>query len=253
MRPNHKVGKMKHAFILIALFLVGSAHAAICATAAITPDMYGGNANCWQMKRHAEKMNVVTNGGARVVFLGDSITHNWEVKGKGLDVFREIQKKYDVLNIGYSSDCTEHVLWRITDGGELDGYSAELVMLMIGTNNTGHRTAEEEPPHVTAFAIKEILKVVRSKQPKAKIVLLPIFPRGASAEDPKRVRNEKVNAEIKNFADGKDVFWVDFNAKLVDEKGDTKFCMPDRLHPNTAVYRNIWLPAIKPYLERCGK
>lgn len=244
---------MKKILFFALLLVAASLSAAICATKAITPDMYGGNANCWQMQRHAEKMNIVTNGGAKVVFLGDSITHNWEVNGKGLDVFREIQKKYDILNIGYSSDRTEHVLWRITEGGELDGYSAKLVMLMIGTNNAGDRTVEVEPPHVTAFAIKEIVKVIRAKQQKAKIVLLPIFPRGASAEDPKRVRNEQVNAEIKNFADGKDVFWVDFNAKLVDEKGDTKFCMSDRLHPNTAVYRNIWLPAIKPYLERYGK
>jgi len=244
---------MKKILFFALLLAAASLSAAICATKAITPDMYGGNANCWQMQRHSEKMNVVTNGGARVVFLGDSITHNWEQKEWGLDVFREIQKKYDILNIGYSGDRTEHVLWRITDGGELDGYSAELVMLMIGTNNTGHRTAEEEPPHVTAFAIKEILKVIRAKQPKAKVVLLPIFPRGASAEDPTRVRNEQVNAEIKNFADGTDIFWVNFNAKLIDEKGDTKWCMPDRLHPNTAAYRNIWLPAIEMYLERYGK
>ena len=62
---------------LCALPLFGSAE-----IHAVRHDMYGGNANAWQMKRHAEKMNVVTNGGAKVVFIGDSITHFWESNGK---------------------------------------------------------------------------------------------------------------------------------------------------------------------------
>ena len=56
--------------------------------------------------------------------------------------------------------------------------------------------------------------------------------------------NEAVNKLIREFADGKKVVWCDFNAKLVDEKGDTKFIMPDRLHPNDAGHE-IWWNEIK--------
>jgi len=50
------------------------------------------------------------------------------------------------------------------------------------------------------------------------------------------------------------VIWVDFNAKFLDAKGDTEWVMPDRLHPNAAGYREIWLPSVLPYFkEICGK
>ena len=49
---------------------------------AVTPTAWNGDPNCWQMKRHNEKMSLVANGGAKVVFIGDSITHFWETHGK---------------------------------------------------------------------------------------------------------------------------------------------------------------------------
>ena len=122
-------------------------------------------------------------------------------------------------------------------------------MLMIGTNNGSDRDTPEE----IAEGIRKVLGIIAAKQPKAKVLLLPIFPRGADATDRKRVKNEKVNAIIKDFADGERVVWVDFNSKLVDEKGDTQWVMPDRLHPNAQGY-DIWVKAVRPYFERfCGK
>ena len=45
-----------------------------------------------------------------------------------------------------------------------------------------------------------------------------------------------------------------FYLRLMDENGDTKFIMPDRLHPNAAGYQDIWMPAVLPYFrEICGK
>ena len=41
--------------------------------------------------------------------------------------------------------------------------------------------------------------------------------------------------------------------KFLDEKGDTKWIMPDRLHPNAAGYK-IWTDAVLPYFKSiCGK
>ena len=70
-----------------------------------------------------------------------------------------------------------------------------------------------------------------------------------NAEDVHRKRNEEVNREIVKFADGKQIIWVDFNAKFLDEKGDTKWIMPDRLHPSADGYKNVWLPAVLPYFK----
>ncbi|MBQ4200133.1 MAG: acetylglucosamine-6-sulfatase, partial [Kiritimatiellae bacterium] len=181
-----------------------------------------------------------------LVFFGDSITHNWEGPGKAS--LAKLRKTYSVLNIGYGGDRTQHLVWR-GENGELDGYEAKCVMLMIGTNNS-----RSDSPEDVALGIRRILDIIAAKQPKAKTLLLPIFPRGASANDNLRKNNEKVNAIVKNYADGKKVVWVDFNSKFLDANGDTKWIMRDRLHPNAKGYSDIWMPAVLPYFrEACGK
>ena len=65
------------------------------------------------------------------------------------------------------------------------------------------------------------------------------------ANDPARVANEKVNALIRPFADGRRVIWLDVNAKLVDAKGDVPTDLAsDRLHPTEKGYR-IWFDALE--------
>ena len=53
------------------------AAASFGAIRAVTPTAWNGDPDCWQMQRHHAKMATVTNGGAKVVFIGDSITHFW--------------------------------------------------------------------------------------------------------------------------------------------------------------------------------
>ena len=238
---------MKTIYTLVgaATIAAGTAFGAI---RAVTPTAWNGKPDCWQQKRHAEKMAEVAKGGAKVVFIGDSITHFWESKGK------EQKKKYfsegdwKMLDLGTSGDRTEHVLWRL-DHGELDGYEAKCVLLMIGTNNSGHfRNFADETPMDTILGIRDILKKIRAKQPKAKVVLTAIFPRGANENDPYRLRNDAVNREIRRYCDGKDVFWCDFSDRFLDKNGDTKWVMPDRLHPGAQGYE-IWYEEVKPYIE----
>ena len=205
----------------------------------------GYGASDWWLDRYQERRTQILNskGEIDLVFAGDSITHFWESSGK--ESLAELRKIYSVLDIGYSGDRTEHLLWRC-ENGELDGYKAKCIMLMIGTNNTWHRS--DDPKHI-AEGIRRILDVMRAKQPQAKIVLLPIFPFGDKAEHPNRVNNEKANALIKGYADGQKVIWVDFNAKFLDEKGDNVKWMPDHCHPNAAGYREIWMPSVLPYFK----
>jgi len=201
----------------------------------------------WWLDRMLEKRNqiVASDGNIDLVFFGDSITHNWDRPAKGGPALEELKKTYSVLNIGYSGDKTENLLWR-GENGELDGYKAKCVMLMIGCNNTWHR---KDKPEAIAEGVKKVLELIARKQPEAKTLLLPIFPFGDSPEHPNRVNNEKANAIIKNYADGQKVIWVDFNAKFLDEKGNTVKYMPDHCHPNTAGYQEIWLPSVLPYFK----
>ena len=216
---------------------------------ALRHDPWGGQKNSWQMKRHAEKMGVVTNGGAKVVFVGDSITHFWETYGS-----QQLEKYFSagemkMLNLGYGGDRTEHLLWRLNEGGELDGYTAKCVLLMIGTNNTGHFPVDKEPPVDTILGIREVLRTIRAKQPSAAVVLTAIFPRGRDPKDAARRRNELVNKEIRAFADGRHVFWCDFNEQFLTLGGRlSPEIFPDCLHPADRGYE-IWYAAVKPYID----
>ena len=215
---------------------------------AVTPTQWDGNPGSWQMCRHNEKMAIVTNGGAKVVFIGDSITHFWE--GAGKDVWRKYFAEGDMkaLDLGTSADRTEHVLWRLTEGRELDGYEAKCVLLMIGTNNSGHFPFEKEPPTDAILGIREILRTIVAKQPKAEVVLTAIFPRGAGPDDPCRLRNDVVNREIRKFADGKRIHWLDLSDRFLMADGTlSRDIFPDLLHPTVIGYE-MWYAAVRPYI-----
>jgi lysophospholipase L1-like esterase len=202
-------------------------------------------------KRHESFNEISKKGEAQLVFLGDSITHGWEGKGKAS--WEKHWAPLKAANFGIGGDRTEHVLWRL-EHGNFDGLKPKAIVLMIGTNNTGHQgrpqkeldgavyqcTAEQ-----TAEGIKAILGLLRRKCPDAKILVLGIFPRGANKEDKFRQQNEATNAIVKGYADGQKIFFLDVGAKFLEPDGTlTKTIMPDLLHPNEKGYE-IWTSAIK--------
>ena len=183
------------------------------------------------------------NGEFQFVLLGDSITDNWPKGGKeSYARFAPLKP----LDLGVSGETTEEVLWRIMNG-ELDGYQAKVVMIMIGTNNLGHYG--DEKPEWVAAGIKKIIETVRARQPKAKILLLAIFPRGATTQDVLRQKVDATNKLLPSLADGKQVFFLDIGLKFTDPQGNLpKTLMPDLLHPNADGYK-VWINAVKPKLE----
>ena len=195
----------------------------------------------WWMPRHEEKL--LEKGQMEkvdLVFLGDSITHGWEDKGK--QVWQQNYAKRNALNLGFSGDRTENVLWRLQNG-EISGIDPKLLVLMIGTNNTGHR---QDNPKETALGIKHILELLKSQLPNTNVLLLAIFPRGASVEDPLRKINDEINGIIKEYDDGKHVHYLDINHIFLDKNGNlSSSIMKDLLHPNNDQYK-VWADAMEP-------
>ena len=74
---------------------------------------------------------------------------------------------------------------------------------MIGTNNGVNEPAEE-----TAAQIRACLRDIRERQPRAKILLCPILPRG-TPDSVERGKNDAVNELLKPLADGKTIVWTD--------------------------------------------
>lgn len=202
----------------------------------------------WWKKRHRQKLQEVKKGGHELVFIGDSITQGWE--GAGREVWEEFYGKRQALNLGYSGDRTEHVLWRLLSG-ELEGVDPKAYVLMIGTNNTGHR---EAPPAETASGIRLILDLLRDRSPDSEILLLSVFPRGEKPEDRKRLINLGVNQLVKEFAANDDkIHWLDLTSTFLADDGTLpKEVMPDFLHPQVKGYR-MWAEAMEPTLQKLLK
>jgi len=199
----------------------------------------------WWMPRHKQKLeDLKKQKEVDLVMLGDSITHSWESGGR--KVWDEYYVKRNAFNLGFSGDRTENVIWRLQNGA-INGISPKLVVVMIGTNNTGHR--QDKPEH-TAAGIKGIIEELRTRLPKTKILLLAIFPRGKDTNDRLRKLNDATNEIIATYADDQHVFYLDINDKFLEGDGVLpKKIMPDLLHPNADGY-GIWAEAMEPMVQK---
>jgi lysophospholipase L1-like esterase len=208
-------------------------------------------------KMHESFLARGKEGPIGVLMLGDSITAGWT---KAPHIWEHYFGKWQPANFGIGGDQTQHVIWRI-ENGELDGINPKVVVLMLGTNNTGANTAAE-----IAAADKKIVEMIRAKIPATKVLLLAVFPRGARknaqgvvtddvrAEATKRMNVIKdVNAALAKLDDGKNVRYLDISAKFLGDDGKIpSIIMPDQLHPNAAGYQ-LWAEAMQPLLTQMMK
>jgi beta-glucosidase len=193
----------------------------------------------WWTLRHWAVNERVRQGNVDLIFIGDSITHSWENSGK--EIWRKYYERRNAVNMGFSGDRTQHVLWRL-DNGNIDGISPKLAVIMIGTNNSNRddNTAEE-----IADGMIAICKKLRRKLPRTKILLLAVFPR-AEKPCPQREKIAKANKIASKIADDKMIHYLDIGQKFLEpDKSISKEIMPDFLHLTPKGYE-IWAKAIEP-------
>lgn len=197
----------------------------------------------WWKKRHEQKVAAAQGTECDLLFIGDSITHGWE--GAGKNVWGKYYAARKPFNIGFSGDQTQHVLWRF-DNGELAKFQPKVAVIMIGTNNTGHTMQKAEE---TAAGVQAIITQLHQHSPKTKVLLLAIFPRGATAKHEMRKLNDEINAILKTYDDGKTVYYLDLAPAFLDKDGNLpKSVMPDLLHPRADGYQ-IWAETMEPKLK----
>src|SRR4051794_30349748 len=139
------------------------------------------NTGNW-MQRHDGFVARAKQGDIDLLLQGDSITDGWNQGGRA--VWQKEFGGWKMANFGIGGDTCQNIIYRITNG-ELDGFKAKAIMLMIGTNNTRSYSSDEIGAGVT-----KIVNIMKEKQPQAKILLLAIFPRGADANDAARKKIE---------------------------------------------------------------
>ena len=213
-------------------------------------------------KQHEGFVKIAQKDDINVLFMGDSITDWWRNPGggnrtngfpggpngayTGKPVFDKYFGSMKVANFGIAGDTTQGVLWRLQNG-EGQGYKPKAIMLMIGTNNTGRNTAPE-----IAEGVAAVVSELRKDFPRARILLLAIFPRSTPTSG-LRIKINQINPIISGLDDGQHVFYLDFDSKFLNPDGTiSKDIMSDGLHPTTKGYE-IWAETVKGPLDNLAK
>jgi len=195
----------------------------------------------WWTERDKSISDRAKKGDVDVLFCGDSITQGWEgVPGVWDKYFAEFKP----MNAGIGGDRTQHVIWRLQHGN-LENINPKLMVLMIGTNNSGADSAED-----IAVGIKEVVKTYRAARPESKVLVLAIFPRSEKPDDAQRKKVAEASKLASDVADGKMVHFLDIGSKFLEPDGTlSKDIMPDFLHLSEKGY-TIWAEAVTPEIKK---
>ena len=189
----------------------------------------------WRL-RHEQELEMARKGDAEIVMIGNSITHFWsglprDKWHRGDDSWKSLFGERKVMNMGFGWDRIENILWRIYHG-ELDGFEAKQIVMMVGTNNFFINTNEE-----IVKGILQVVEAVRQRQPKAQIYVQAIYPRRNGEE-----RMAQLNAQLQEglcaLAD-EAIHYINPGKVLLGDDGKVReeLFTGDGLHPSESGYR----------------
>jgi len=205
-------------------------------------------------ERHEQVLKIQKEIDPEVVLIGDSITHFWggepwsdNVHGERI-AWNSVFAPYRVLNMGFGWDRTQNVLWRL-DHGQLDGLRPEVVVILIGTNNTSEtENARANVADEIAEGLRAICDRVEAKVPNARIVVMAVFPREKEPDHPRRVLIRDINERYAKLAEERGYTFVDIGPRLLEPDGTlSSETAPDYCHLTERGYRH-WAEALRPLL-----
>ncbi|HEX4368839.1 MAG TPA: GDSL-type esterase/lipase family protein [Rhodopila sp.] len=209
----------------------------------------------WWRERHEEKLRELAHAKPELIFLGDSITQDWERSGPPewqdfAPVWQRFYGDRHAVNLGFKGDTTASLIWRIQHG-EVSGISPKAAVVLIGANNMGrpHWSADD-----TIAGIDVIISDLRKRLPSTKILLLGVLPSERSAWISETTA--QINRMLaKRYKDDPSVSYLDLTALFMrngvlnrDLFLDPKLTPPDPpLHP-TAQAQAMMAKAMEPVL-----
>ncbi|MDR0749124.1 MAG: SGNH/GDSL hydrolase family protein [Tannerellaceae bacterium] len=182
-------------------------------------------------KRHYDVLALNKSNPPKSLIIGNSITHFWGGKPKGprqngINSWTKYMEPQGYRNLGYGWDRIENVLWRIYHG-ELEGYEAEKIILMIGTNNMKISTDND-----IVDGLRFLLAAIYERQPKATIKVIGILPR----RNNEQWVNE-INKRIQQLVQEEGYIYQNAGNLLLDANGKIdESLFSDGLHPNEKGY-----------------
>ena len=195
----------------------------------------------WQ-QRHQKLLQVNKENPPKICLIGDSITHYWggnsiDSLNSGEDSWGKITDTLSVGNFGFGWDYIENALWRVYHD-ELDGFEAEQVVIMIGTNNLETHSDKE-----IIEGLEILIQAIVKRQPNAKILLAGILPRQGREE---QIHN--LNITMSQLASSENINFENIGRVLLNENDKIEESLfLDGLHPNANGYDKLAL-TLKEYL-----
>lgn len=187
----------------------------------------------WQA-RHEQILKLNRTDSPEAVIIGNSIVHYWAGEPlahqqRGKHAWSRLLKGTKVHNLGFGWDKIENVLWRIYHG-ELDGYEAKNIFMLIGTNNLQFNTDHEIIEGIVFTA-----KAIRERQPSAKLHVIGILPRKGQEQ-----RIAHINTELQQELVKSNAVYIDLTPFLTKRDGRIdESLFGDGLHPNEKGYKKI--------------
>ena len=136
----------------------------------------------WWKARHQAVLERLRQGPVDLLFLGDSITQNWERSGPPewadyQPVWRHFYGDRRAVNAGFVGDTTASLIWRIRNG-EVAGIAPKAAIVLIGANNLGrlHWSGDD-----ILAGIETILADLKQRLPTTKLLLIGVLPSDRSA------------------------------------------------------------------------
>lgn len=209
----------------------------------------------WSTARHEKILTAVAERRYDLLLVGDSITHQWggfpEILASegcrpyGQEAWDRHFTPRNTLNLGFSGDRTQNVLWRL-EHGELEVQRPRAAVVMIGTNNTAGPVCT---PEQTAEGVLVLCRTLRQRCPGVRILLVGVLP---------RFRNDpgydafpgQVNACLAPQAAQEGLEWLDLETTFAEPDGRLRpGLFYDGLHLSEAGYC-AWGEALEPHLKR---
>jgi lysophospholipase L1-like esterase len=186
-------------------------------------------ANINHYKEANSKLGAPLDSEKRVVFMGDSITENWEI------INPEFFSENKFINRGIGGQTSPQMLIRFrSDVIEL---KPSLIIILAGTNdiagNTGPTTIKMIANNIISMselAISHGINVIISS-------VLPVYNYNWSDVEEPNKKIVNLNKILSDYSTEKNLSYLDYYSSMVDSRpGLKKEYSDDEVHPNNAAY-----------------
>lgn len=176
-----------------------------------------------------KRFSAENNSGDRVVFMGDSITENWNT------LYPEFFKENKFINRGIGGQTSPQMLIRFRQ--DVIDLNPKVVLILAGTNdiagNTGPSTVKMIFDNIISMSEMALVNGVN-------VIICSVLPVIEYNWSPVPNPNQKIirlNQMLSNYAEKNNMLYLDYYKATVDERpGLKKEYSEDEVHPNLAAY-----------------